>query len=87
MDLNKHHREIEMKCPSCAGNKFKFDSANADENRTVECTGCGQQLSQKELRQKNAKNIEQHVEELKKTAVDAVRKELQKSFKKLKIKF
>ena len=83
MDSAKYSKNIVLKCPTCGGTNFKFDSEIEESAQIVTCSGCNAEFSRKELIQRNQHNINNTVDAVKKEVVKDITKEIQNIFNKI----
>lgn len=68
MNSDKYSRNVSLACPTCGCTEFEFRETTEDQ--TYNCMGCRRTLSNDELVDRNAENIEAHVEEIGKEIVN-----------------
>ncbi len=84
-DLN---RQVSLLCPVCGNDQFDalsdnyydFDAASND--TLFKCGDCGSVFTKDELVHENAEKIEIAIEEMKEEAINEMKKELEKAFRK-----
>lgn len=68
-----------MLCSTCGGHEFEYQTGDGP----IRCTGCDRVFTRDELVRENGARIEAEVQELGGEAVEEIRKEIKKAFKKL----
>lgn len=77
---NDYSRSIAMRCSTCGGSDFEFET----ETSPVKCTTCDRVYTREELRGENEANIEANVEEVKEQIAQDIRKDFKKMFRKFR---
>jgi hypothetical protein len=78
MDTSKLNREIQLRCPTCAGMDFEDTNPGHGDCAIITCAACKLAVTREELEAANAENIDAHVQELGREAVAQVKVELGK---------
>lgn len=81
MDTSKLNREIQLRCPTCAGTEFQDTNPGLGDRAIITCTACKLTITREELEASNAENIDAHVQEMGREAVAQVEAELGKLLK------
>jgi hypothetical protein len=77
MDVDKYSHSVSLACPTCGCTEFEYDDGAA--NEMCKCIGCRRTISKQDLIDGNSENIEAHVDEIGKKAVDDIAKDFAKS--------
>ena len=76
MDTSKLNREIQLRCPTCAGTEFQDTNPEHGDGAIITCAACKLTVTREELEAANAENIDAHVQEMGREAVAQVKVEL-----------
>ncbi len=79
---DNYDRNVSLHCPTCGSTQFEYDETLDDDHAEVRCISCDREMTKDELIHENSENINEHVFEIGKQAVDDVAKEMRKSLKK-----
>lgn len=79
MDAEKYNRLVNLLCPTCGSDQFSQEDEHS-ESRPVTCGSCGLNITRDDLIRANSENIDEHVKEIGKQAVDDFQKELARVF-------
>ena len=82
MKSEKYDRSVSLHCPTCGSTQFEYDETLEDDNAMVRCISCDREITKAELTHENSGNINEHMKEISKLALDDVAKEMRKSLKK-----
>lgn len=82
MDDEKYSRNIELVCPTCGGSQFENGNDIEDDEANMRCVGCHRMFTKGELMLENAENIDEHIKEIGKEAIDDLVKKMKKGLKK-----
>jgi hypothetical protein len=81
VDGEKYTRTVSLQCPTCGGTEF----SGPDSHEVFTCARCARTLTRDELVHENSENMNAHLEELaedvKKDAIELLKKDLQAAFK------
>lgn len=82
MNAEKYDRNVSLLCPTCGSTQFEYDETLEEGHAMVCCTSCDREMTKDELIHENSENINEHMEEIGKKAVDDIAKDMRKSLKK-----
>lgn len=80
-NTEKYSRSITLTCPTCAGTQFEYDEEATSGEAPMKCAGCERVLTRDELKEANAENIEEHLNEDKKQVTQDLQKHLHDTLK------
>lgn len=81
-NADKYNRSVSLLCPTCGGNQFSHDDADASTGALVKCETCGLEISKDDLIRANSESVDEHVKEIGQEVVKDIEKELHDSLKK-----
>lgn len=82
MNFDKYDRNVSLLCPTCGSTQFEYDETLENDYAKLRCVSCDREMTKEELIHENSENIDEHMGEMGKQAVDDVAKEMRKSLKK-----
>ncbi|HGM6931577.1 MULTISPECIES: hypothetical protein [Stenotrophomonas] len=80
-NTEKYSRSITLACPTCASTQFEYDEEETSGEAPMKCAGCERVLTRDELKEANAENIEEHLNEVKKQVTQDLQKHLHDTLK------
>lgn len=81
MDSSKYDRQIVLRCNVCASTDFKSEGDCVGDLEFLQCASCGRKTIKAELIAENQENIDAHVEEVGRQAVDDLTRQFTDSLK------
>jgi Zn ribbon nucleic-acid-binding protein len=71
-------RMIGLRCPTCSSTEFLGATEGSNSTEILTCAACGRSIVRGDLVDENRENIDEHVSEMCREAVDDLAKELRK---------
>lgn len=81
MKPGKYDRNVTLYCPTCGSTQFETNEGTRASDTHLRCLSCNRELTEDELIQGNADNIQAHVDEIGQDVLSDVAEDMRKSLK------
>lgn len=81
-NADKYNQSVNLVCPTCGGDQFSHDGAEAQTSELMTCGTCSLEISKDDLLRANSENVDEHVKEIGQEVLKDIEKELRDTLKK-----